>query len=91
MSLSLKKGLNNGTIGKGKNNVRIFPCKDKHGIFLRSNCVRENPVGGDPRVRRKRAMKSVQSFSKAASLKLTLASLVRKHKKKIHDMHDAMK
>ena len=73
VSLSLPKGLNDGTI----NGVRFFPCKPKYGIFVRANNVREHPLHGDPRKRRKRALDSLQA---AASLKKTLARMVAKHK-----------
>jgi len=82
VSLSLKKGLNDGTIGDGK--CRMFPCKPKHGIFVRPNCVREHPAGGNPRLRKKRAMQTIDSLSKAKALKITLARLVKKHSK--HDV-----
>ena len=82
VSLSLKKGLNDGTIGDGK--CRMFPCKPKHGIFVRPNCVREHPAGGNPRLRKKRAMQTIDSLSKAKALKITLARLVKKHSK--HDL-----
>jgi hypothetical protein len=82
VSLSLKKGLNDGTIGDGK--TRMFPCKPKHGIFVRPNCVREHPAGGNPRLRKKRAMQTIDSLSKAKALKITLARLVKKHSK--HDV-----
>ena len=83
VSLSLKKGLNDGTIGNGT--VRMFPCKPKHGIFVRPNCVREHPAGGNPRLRKKRAMQTIDSLSKANALKITLARLVKKHSSK-HDL-----
>ena len=73
VSLSLPKGRNDGTIRK----IRYFPSKKRHGIFVRSNNVREHPIEGNPRKRRSRAVNSLET---ATALKKTLARMVAKHK-----------
>ena len=74
IALSLPKGSGDGTVA-GRT---IFPCKRRHGIFVRPHAVREHPEEGDPRRRRKRALRSLRS---AAALKKTLARMVARHKR----------
>jgi hypothetical protein len=73
VSLSLPKGRNDGMIGT----KRYFPCKKRHGIFVKPNNVREHPIHGNPRKRRSRAVNSLET---ATALKKTLARMVAKHK-----------
>ena len=69
LDLSFGSGTNNGQV--------IFPCRKNYGIFVRSNNVREHPLHGDPRQRKKRALDSLQA---ATALKSTLARMIAKHK-----------